>query len=284
MTSCEKDFPRAGVRLIAFDLDGTLLNSNKELTPASFAALARAAEAGIEIVPATGRFLNAIPEAIRALPFLRYAITVNGARVVHIPRDFSIARAEIPWEQALEIMSHLDGLSVPYDCFMEDWGWMTREYWERAEAFAFDEHYLKMIRTLRTPVDDLKAFVRARRRNVQKIQCFTWDMDLRAELLRALSKAFPGVVASSSIPNNVEINDARAHKGEALRKLADYLGISMSRTLAFGDGLNDLTMIQAAGIGVATRTGYQEALDAADFVTSGCDEDGVAAGIERFCF
>ena len=68
------------VKLLALDLDGTLLNSKKELTPRTRAALYAAAEAAVEIVPTTGRFFGAMPEAIRTLPFLHYAITVNSAR------------------------------------------------------------------------------------------------------------------------------------------------------------------------------------------------------------
>ena len=68
-------------RIIALDLDGTLLNSNKELTDRSRAVLEKAAAAGIEIVPTTGRFYKGMPDAIRQLPFIRYIIAMNGAEV-----------------------------------------------------------------------------------------------------------------------------------------------------------------------------------------------------------
>ena len=84
------------IELIALDLDGTLLNAKKELTPVCRQALESAADAGILIVPATGRFFDAMPEAVRALPFLRYAITINGAQALDIQRARSIYRAEIP--------------------------------------------------------------------------------------------------------------------------------------------------------------------------------------------
>ena len=69
------------MKLIALDLDGTLLNSEKVISAGNFAALSLAAEQGHVIVPATGRALRAIPEQVMALPFLRYAITINGAKV-----------------------------------------------------------------------------------------------------------------------------------------------------------------------------------------------------------
>ena len=83
------------IHLIALDLGGTLLNSKKQLSPRNLAALTRAAELGIEIVPATGRFYGGMPDFIRALPFLHYALTINGAQVCAVPNCDPIYRAEI---------------------------------------------------------------------------------------------------------------------------------------------------------------------------------------------
>ena len=68
-----------------------------------------------------------------------------------------------------------------------------------------------------------------------------------------------------------------------MQKLTEYLGLSMKEVLAFGDGLNDISMIKAAGIGVAMTGGYDEACEAADYVTSSCDDRGVTKAILKFC-
>lgn len=272
------------VQLIALDLDGTLLNSKKELTSVCRRALEQAANAGILIVPTTGRFFNAMPEAVRALPFLRYAITINGAQVFDVQRAQSIYRAEIPYRQAIEIMYYLDTLPVIYDCFMDDRGWMTRRFQQQAETFTPDPHSIAMIRDLRRPVDELKAFLAERGQDVQKIQFFTRDTALRAELLAHLAERFASLCVSSSLPNNVEINNVRANKGAALQKLAAHLGIPIANTMAFGDGLNDISMIRTAGLGVAMGNAVPEVLSIADAVTASCDADGVAEGILRYCF
>jgi predicted mannosyl-3-phosphoglycerate phosphatase (HAD superfamily) len=85
------------IKIIAMDLDGTLLDSEKRLSEENRAALQRAADAGIEIVPTTGRIYKIIPEAVRELPFIHYAITVNGAEVyidyAHHPRELSATLA-----------------------------------------------------------------------------------------------------------------------------------------------------------------------------------------------
>lgn len=272
------------IRIIALDLDGTLLNSNKELTPGNFAALQKAADAGIEIVPTTGRFYGGMPEVIRKMPFVHYVITINGAAVYDVRKQQDIAKAEIPMQKAVEIMEYLDTLPVIYDCYMDNWGWMTRAMWEKAEEFAPNAHYMKMIKELRTPVPELKTRLKETGHDVQKIQFFVQDMKLHGELLQSLPMQFPTTAVSTSVSNNIEINNRHANKGEAIGKLAAYLGFDISETMSFGDGLNDLSMIKAAGIGVAMANACSEVLAAADEMTLDCDHDGVAAGIKKFIF
>jgi len=117
---------------------------------------------------------------------------------------------------------------------------------------------------------------------VQKIQFFTRDLDLREEVLASCARRFPGTVASASCPNNVEINAAAATKGEALRGLCDALGIALEETIAFGDGLNDISMLRAAGLGVAMGNAVPAVKAAADEVTADCDAHGVADVVARF--
>lgn len=271
------------IKLITLDLDGTLLNSKKELTPENTVALQWAADQGIEIVPTTGRFFGGMPEIIRNLPYLHYAITVNGAQVYDVRRDAEVSSAEIPVERAVALMTYLDQFPVIYDCFMENWGWMTRDLQEQAEDYAPNEHYSKMLRELRTPVDELKAYLLDHNHSVQKVQFFAKDMELRSKLMKEIQERFPELIVSSSVVNNVEVNDQNAHKGVAIQRLAAHLGLDMSQVLAFGDGLNDITMLQAAGIGVCMENGQDAVKAIADYVTASCDEDGVAKGIYHFC-
>ena len=271
------------VGIIALDLDGTLLNSRKELTPACRDALDRAAAEGIEIVPTTGRFFGGMPAFIRELPYLHYAITINGAQVYDIRRDTVVYRAELPAGQAVDILRALDPFSLIYDCYQDNWGWMSRDMWERCGDFVPDMHYYRMVHDLRTPVDELKQYLLERGEGVQKVQLFTNDMPLRARLMEELGQRFENVAVSTSVVNNIEINSADAHKGAALMRLADYLGVDHSETAAFGDGLNDLSMVAAAGVGCAMANAHADVKAAAKFIVESCDDDGVAKGIERYC-
>ena len=225
-----------------------------------------------------------MPEAVRALPFVRYIISVNGAEVMDLKTGEVIYRAEIPCAQAVEIMAALDKHPVIYDCYRENTAFMTAEMKERAETLVSNPHYRKMIRELRQPVPELKAFLAEQNLSVQKIQLFTNIPELRLQLLAELPHMFENLSVSSALEENVEINQGHANKGEALLALAKHLGIDREQTMAFGDGLNDLSMLKEAGIGVAMANGCEEAKALADWITLSCDEDGVARGIEKFCF
>lgn len=268
------------IRLMAFDLDGTLLNSDKELTPRTRAALTAAAERGVEIVPASGRIFIGMPEAVRALPFLRYAIAVNGGQLIDAATGEALYSADVPTEDAVALYAYLDTLPVIYDCYIDGWGYMTASMQAEAERYVANVHILKMVRELRTPVPELKAFLIEGARRPHKLQLFTRDAALRGELLRTLPERFPNFAVSSSLPFNIEFNSTDAQKGLAMLDLARRLGLDAAQTAAFGDGLNDLSMLRAAGIGVAMANGHPDVRAAADVVAEDCDSDGVAKVVE----
>lgn len=272
------------IRIIALDLDGTLLSSGKELSAVNLAALQRAAAAGIEIVPTTGRFYGGMPQVIRDLPFIRYVITVNGAEVADLRTGEVLYRAELPWQQAVDIMRFLDGYPVIYDCYQGNEAFMTAAQKERIDEMTSSPHYRKMLRELRQPVPELKRVLTERKTDVQKVQFFTRHTEVRQQLMKELPLRFSQLYVSSSLSDNVEINQLHANKGEALRALTRHMGLKREQTLAFGDGLNDLSMLREAGIGVAMSNACAEAKALAQWIAPSCDEDGVAHGINKFCF
>lgn len=275
------DLTNTDIRLIAFDLDETLLNAEKILTARNRTALERAADKGILIVPTTGRLLKGVPAEIRDFPFLRYAVTINGAAVFDVTTGENLYSAEIPLDDAIEIMSYLDQFPIIYDCYQDNTGWMTRTMWEQAEVFAPNAYYVRSIRTNRAPVPDLKEFLKERGNSVQKIQLFALDPVLRTTLLQEIPRRFANLAVSSSVTRNVEINHKDANKGAALLALASHLGLDRSQVMAFGDGLNDVSMIRAAGIGVAMQNAVEEVKAAADLITGSCEDSGVAQTIEK---
>ena len=273
--------------IIALDLDGTLLNSRKELSRVNLQVLEKAAAKGYAIVPTTGRFYGGMPDFIKALPFVHYVITINGAQVQDLANQKIVYRAELPWQQAVSIMNWLDEFPVIYDCYMENDAFMTEAQKEKIDVTIHDKHYQKMFHELRRPVPELKDFVKGRGINgagVQKIQFFTAEPEVRLHIMEELPKRFANLAVSSSHVQNVEINQCHANKGEALRALSSYLHVPIEKVFAMGDGLNDLSMIEQAGVGIAMDNGCEEVKAAATYVTASCDEDGVAKAIEKYCF
>ena len=267
--------------IIAVDLDGTVLDAEKKVTERTLAALEAAAESGIWVVPATGRILKGMPEEILKLGWIRYMILANGATVWDRGAESCLYRAEISAETGLEVFRWLDGFPVIYDCYQDNQGWMTASMWENAEAYAPSPFYLQHIRTLRRPVPDLKEHIRRSGTSLQKIQAFCRTTETQREVIGRTAERFPQLAVSTSVARNVEINDGRANKGAALTALAERLGIPMGKVAAFGDGTNDLSMIRAAGMGVAMGNAAEEVKAAADRVTAGNGEDGVGIAVEK---
>ena len=206
------------VKLIAFDLDGTLLDDDKHLPSENLAALQAAHAQGIFLVPATGRILKALPEELLAPGLFRYFIFANGALVYDLQEQQALYRARIEPELAVRLCTYMDTLPVLYDCYRGDCGYMTQWMYDRApEFFETEPHILKLVKSLRRPVPDLKQKIQEDGLPLEKLQMFFRPerMDERARQLELVPQLFPELIASSSLRNNIEINSARAGKGNA---------------------------------------------------------------------
>jgi len=269
------------IRLIAFDLDGTLFTTDKRITPRTYDALKAAAGKGIAVVPATGRFLRTIPEPIKMMDYIRYIISINGAYVYNSVRKEPIYRAEIPKEKAIEILRFLDTLPVTYDCYTNNDSFMTRSMMENINDYIEDRFYLVMLRNSRGLVDDLKCHIESADYDIQKMMAYTLDMDVKAYIMQELPRRFDNLSVTSSIHENVEINDCGANKGIAIRKIAEDMGISMDQVMTFGDSFNDIPMLEAAGTGVCMANGAAAAKEISQIIAPSNDEEGVAYIIEK---
>ncbi len=269
------------IRLIALDLDGTLLNQEKELSPRNQEALERCIQLGIHIVPATGRPALGLPGVIRNMPGVRYGILTNGARVEDMVSGELISEARIDWQLASRVLTFVSQHPVAYDPYISGRGRMEARFLNHLEEYGLLPAMKKLVLSTRDEVENAIAYVEERKEDVEKINIFTPDQKLRCWLWEKLSQ-YPELIVTSSLEYNLEINAASATKGRALSKLAEFLDIPIKQTMAFGDGSNDLSMIQTAGVGVAMANGMDGVKEKADYITLSNEEDGVAAAIHHF--
>ena len=272
------------VKLIAFDLDGTLLDDDKHLPAENLAALQAAKEAGILLVPATGRILKALPEELLSPGLFRYFIFANGAEVYDLEEQKALHRARISPDLAVRLCEYMDRLPVLYDCYRGERGYMTAWMYEAApDFFETEPHILKLVKSLRLPVPELKENILAVNEPLEKLQMFfrPENMDERERQLQEIPKRFPELIASSSLRNNIEINSAHAGKGNALRGLCEALGIDCRESVAFGDGLNDADMLRAAGRGCVMENAVPSLKESADVIVESNNDAGVGREIFR---
>lgn len=268
-------------KLILTDLDGTLLRNDKRLSPANRAALERASAQGCQVVLATGRSYASLPPELRTLPFLRYFIFMNGAKVYDLKSDRVLYRAEIDGETAERLLDLLEPLDLSVDCYQQDRGYIDQRYYQRLDYYITDPIAREHSRRSRTPLADFRSTVRAGG-SVQKFQCFFPHPELTPAVVERLQREFPQLEISSSLPSNLEINAPGANKGAGLLALCRELDMTPADAVAFGDGTNDLTMLRQAGIGVAMGNADPEVLASADQIAPSNQEDGVAQVLSQW--
>lgn len=270
-------------KLLAFDLDGTTITEHKYLSEGNRTALLEAAERGVILVPATGRMKSFLPEEITNLLGVRYAVTSNGAAVYDLWEDRAVYQRLIPHEKARQVQKILE----EYDIFVE--------YYRDGEAitkagypglakthFGFPRSKWHFVDNKKyTFTDNLETMLEETRLCPEKINLPYLREDIRREIWGRL-EALGGLRLTSSIPDNIEVNDENAHKGAALLVLAARLGVSQEDIMAVGDNGNDVTMLEAAGCSVAVGDGSPEALAAAKHITAPHDRDGLAQAVEAY--
>lgn len=271
------------VRLIAFDLDGTTLVKHQFISEANQRALREAARRGMVLVPASGRMKDFLPQEITSLPGVRYAITANGAGVYDLETGQAVWQCLIPNEKARQVQALLS----EYDIFVEyyDGGRAItrRGDPERAVAhFGIPESKLHFLTKDYRLEEELGEALGATGLQPEKINLpYLPTPALRQEVWQRL-EALGGLVLTSSIPDNIEVNAQGADKGSALRALAERLGIPREKVMALGDNGNDVTMLQYAGVSVAMGDGSPEAKAAARFLTAPHDQNGLAQAVRQY--
>lgn len=278
----KKGTDMAKIKMIGLDLDGTLLNEKKCLSEYSRKVLEKAISKGIIVLVATGRPLYGVPEFMREFPGMRYILTANGARILKRENGFHMIYEHLlPIEDAEKVLDVLEEYDTLRDVYYDGIGYAGRAEIERIEEFYPNPAMQEYIRNTRNRVESVREKMKEFPGGLDKIQAVFKRIDDRDEAMRRLKRE-PSLAVTGALFNNIEVNARGVDKGNGLLKLGEMLGIKREEIMACGDGLNDLAMIQKVGLGVAMANASEEVKEAADYVTAGNEEDGVAKAIEKF--
>ena len=266
-------------RLIALDIDGTLLNSNLEVTPGNRAAIRRAAEAGKHVALSTGRCLSEIRDVVEDIPEIRYMVCENGSCVYDRKYDHTIQVVPVPPEEVRNILEIAKRERVVIQIFHENQSYFN----QRSEDFA-DRCHVGVYRDTfrRTAVFDEKLFDNygARPFRIEKMNLYFETAEDRARIQAMLAPR--PLKLAVSFGCMLEIVAERADKGWGLRELCGHLNVPVSAAIAVGDSMNDVEILRAAGFSAAMGNACPEAKEAAHIVAPDCDHDGVAWVIDNF--
>lgn len=267
-------------RLIALDLDGTLLDNQKRLPERNRKALEACISRGIYVVPCTGRTAAGIPEAVREIPGIRYAITVNGGMLVDMQENKVLDEKLLEPSTVVEIYEMLEEYHVMCDAYIQGDGFSERYCFEHMDEYAVPDLVQELVRKTRVPIDNMKEYIRKRNCMVDKLNLFFDDGKQRLQVRKRLDER-GDILVSSSFTFNLEVNGPGASKGEGILRLAQILGVKPEETMAFGDGENDLSMMEKAGIGIAMENGEVSLKNKADYIAPCNDDAGVGQMLEK---
>lgn len=268
------------VKLIMTDLDGTLFkNDHESISERNVNALKKAQEKGIKICIATGRTKSLIFDAVALVPFADYIITSNGAVTYDAKTDEIITSQLLSAEKSKKVFEIINAHSLTHEiyfegeCFLDGYSAKLYNYGN------ISAHYLKVLKDKANVVPDLSEHIGEK--GVEKINI----MHIVGDELQEIKDSFlniGGIYVTSSIPENLEMNNINANKGYALSALCRILNISENEVMAFGDSGNDCEMLRTAGYSFATANAWDEAKKAAKSVTLSNEDDGVAVQIEKY--
>lgn len=296
--------PNYDIRMVALDLDGTLLSRHHQVTPRTVEAVCAAIRRGVVVLPATGRGLNGVPFEVAAIPGVRYALTANGASVWDLGADPVAAvysryadpgahpttaprcllRRLLPAATSravLEVYRRFSGdISIFFNgCTVKS---EAGARWSQARidrALSTEARQAMDGRFFLVP--DLGVWLDAHGDEVEKF-CMFFERMEDVAAAKAAFAALDGIELVQGSPDNVEVTAAGVDKGEALLALGAQLGIRQEQILAIGDSDNDRAMLQKAGVAAVMANGMPSVRALADIVSENdCDHDGVAELLER---
>ncbi|MCL2493275.1 MAG: Cof-type HAD-IIB family hydrolase [Clostridiales bacterium] len=262
------------IRLVATDLDRTLLDGKHCVPEENQKALEACAARGLVLCAATGRAFSALPEQVLRISGMRYLISSNGAKIHDNETGALLRESYLSPEAIRAIWPLLSDPDVLCEFFWDGSPYVQADRYERHEAIP--DWFLDYFLESRNPVPDIAEAVDAHIHKIENVN-FVFGTDEVRERIRAFLSAHGDLFEQcSSMPFNFEIGGKGVTKAAALDFLCAREGMEPADCLCFGDSENDAKMIAWAGIGVAVENAVPEAKAVADLITLDNEHSGVA--------
>lgn len=269
------------IRMVGLDLDGTLLNSQKEISAYTKEVIRRANEQGCIVLVSTGRPLTAVPQYILDVVGTKYALTTNGAVIHDMENGEVIWDNLLPVDQAVKAIEIFEAYDVLVEVFIDGIGYTDAKALSHVKDYVALDSMVKYMLETRIPTDDVKQTLIEKNIPIGKAHAIFRYPEQREEVMQKLWEAMDVDLTNSS-PRDLDVNKKGTNKGVGLLRLGELLGIAREEIMACGDGYNDLEMLTEVGLGVAMGNAEQALKDIADYITDTNDNDGVAKAIEKF--
>lgn len=267
-------------KLIAFDMDGTLLNSRKVLPEANIEAIERAFSADKIVILSTGRCLSELEDFVCKIPKLRYLNCTSGACVYDLQEEKTIFSKYIDVDTVLKILDLIEDRDVMIEFLTE------RHFFPKDKIDVMEEYgmgvYKEFYRRVAEKIDDLAGWYRKNPFPLGKFNIYHRNPVEREITYDLIKSANIEVSSAYAEITSIEMSANGVDKGIGLEKLCEHLGIDIKDTIAVGDADNDIGIFKKAGLKIAMDNANSNIKGLSDVIVPDCDNGGCVVAIEKY--
>ena len=261
-------------KLLASDFDNTLCRSDGTVSEYTLSKIAEFQARGGKFMICTGRMFASIRKEAKILGMCGDVISYNGGMIGDIDTGEIKYCSPIPRDIALEVVEFLEERGKIVHVYIDD------TLYIKAKNF-YTDYYCQCCKVEATAVGDLVKLIKEAKNTPIKILLLDSPEEI-AKYSDILSKKGEGrYLVASSASNLLDIEAIDTSKGNAITEMCKYYGVDITECVCFGDSPNDISMLEVAGVGVAVANASEAVKKSADYVTSSCDDDGVAKVIDK---
>lgn len=260
------------IKMVATDIDGTILPYNGEFRPAVIDCINKLSDKGVKVVLVTGRMHSSTVPIAKKLGLNTPVISYQGGLIKEI-NGTTLYQSNLPTQIAKEIIKWSRQNKVHLNLYLDD-----KLYVEENNEII--QYYIKgkFVNYTVCSFDNLEI------KDINKLLAIDiHDPERVTGWVEVLQEKYPQLYIVKSTPYYCEIGPSNAKKSLSVEFLRNYWGIKKEEVLTIGDQNNDIDLVECGGIGVAMGNGTEELKACADYITDTCENDGFVKAIEKFC-